>query len=79
MDFQLPGLDGVELTKKLKADGRNQDVIVLMLTSYDQQGDEQKAMAAGCAGYLHKPIDTQLLPKISASFLREGKGLSGTE
>jgi CheY-like chemotaxis protein len=72
MDFQLPGTDGVELTKKLRGNPRNQELIILMLTSYDRQGDEAKAKAAGCDGYLHKPIDTQALPKVIAEYLREG-------
>jgi len=74
MDFQLPGLDGVDLTKKIRRDPRNKDMVILMVTSYDQQGDEEKAKAAGCNGYLHKPLDTQALPGIIAGYLRDGKG-----
>ncbi|HVZ79261.1 MAG TPA: response regulator [bacterium] len=73
MDFQLPGVDGLELTRRLKADPRSKDAIVIMITSYDQKGDEQKAMAAGCDGYLSKPIDTQALPGIVAGYLRGAK------
>ena len=73
MDFQLPGVDGVELTKKLREKPQNAELIILMLTSYDQQGDEEKAKAAGCDGYLHKPIDTQTLPVVVAKYLREGR------
>lgn len=79
MDFQLPGLDGVELTKKLRQDPQNRETIILIVTSYDQQGDEEKAKAAGCDGYLHKPIDTQALPGVIASYLRDGKGRPGTK
>jgi two-component system, cell cycle response regulator DivK len=80
MDFQLPGLDGVELTKKIRANPDNKGVVILMVTSYDQQGDEQKALAAGCDSYLHKPIDTQALPGIIAGYLRDhyGTGQTGT-
>jgi DNA-binding response OmpR family regulator len=67
----------VELTKKLKEKYENKDILILMLTSYDQQGDEAKAMAAGCNGYLHKPIDTQALPKIIAEYLLYGHGGMG--
>lgn len=80
MDFQLPGVDGVELTQKVKADPKNKDILILMATSYDQQGDEARARAAGCNGYLHKPIDTQALPGIIANYLRgdfRGTGQSG--
>ena len=77
MDFQLPGVDGVELTKKIRQDTRNRDMVILMVTSYDQQGDEDRAKAAGCNGYLHKPLDTQALPGVIAGYLRDGKGQPG--
>ena len=69
MDFGLPGVDGVELTRTVKKEPKNADIIILMLTSYDQQGDEAKARAAGCDGYIHKPIDTQALPLMIAAYL----------
>jgi two-component system, cell cycle response regulator DivK len=74
MDFQLPGMDGVELTKKIRSNPKNKEVAILMVTSYDQQGDEAKAKAAGCNGYIIKPIDTQALPVVIASYLRGGHG-----
>lgn len=74
MDFQLPGLDGVELTKKIRVKPEFKNIIILMLTSYDQQGDEAKAIAAGCNGYIQKPIDTQSLPAVIAGYLRDGHG-----
>lgn len=72
MDFQLPEMDGVELTKKLRANPVYDDTVILMATSYDLKGDEQKARAAGCDGYIQKPIDTQKLPDIVAGYLRKG-------
>jgi len=80
MDFGLPGVDGVELTRQVKADPKNKDILILMATSYDQAGDEAKAKAAGCDGYLIKPIDTQTLPGVIAGYLRgnpNGTGQSG--
>ncbi len=74
MDFQLPGTDGLELTKKIRQDPQNKEMVILMLTSYDQQGDEAKARSAGCNGYITKPIDTQALPKVIADYLRDGRG-----
>jgi two-component system, cell cycle response regulator DivK len=59
MDLQLPGTSGYELTKRLKADPHTTDVIVVAVTSYAMKGDEQKARAAGCDGYLTKPIDVR--------------------
>jgi two-component system, cell cycle response regulator DivK len=80
MDFQLPVLDGMELTRKLRKDPANRDIVIVMLTSYDQQGDEQKARAAGCDGYIPKPIQTQSFPGIVAGYLKRtirGTGQSG--
>jgi CheY-like chemotaxis protein len=72
MDFQMPTMDGIELTRWVKEDSRLRRIIVLMLSSNDQKGDEQKARQAGCDGYLSKPIDTLALPGIVAGYLREG-------
>ena len=57
MDLQLPGLDGLELTRQLKADPQWRDITVLALTAYAMKGDMEKALAAGCDGYMSKPID----------------------
>ena len=57
MDLQLPGIDGLELTRMLKADPARRGVIVLALTAYAMKGDAEKAFAAGCDGYITKPID----------------------
>jgi CheY-like chemotaxis protein len=70
MDIQLPGIDGLELTRRLKADPATRDTIILALTAYAMKGDEQKALEAGCDGYVTKPIDTRTLPGVVAAFLR---------
>ena len=57
MDVQLPGMDGLEATKKLKEDPATRDIPVVAVTSYAMKGDREKALAAGCAGYITKPID----------------------
>src|SRR5260370_32553287 len=62
MDLQLPGTDGYELTRRLKADPATSDIIIIALTAYAMRGDEEKALAAGCEGYITKPIDTRTLP-----------------
>jgi CheY-like chemotaxis protein len=71
MDIQLPDMDGLELTRRLKADARYSDVIVVALTAYAMKGDEAKAKAAGCDGYVTKPIDPDTLPGIVAGFLEK--------
>jgi CheY-like chemotaxis protein len=69
MDIQLPGMDGLELTRRIKADPAMGDVIVLALTAYAMKGDAERAMAAGCDGYVSKPIDTRTLPGLVAGHL----------
>jgi CheY-like chemotaxis protein len=62
MDIQLPGLDGLELTRILKQDPRRKSIVVIALTAYAMKGDDQRAFAAGCDGYISKPIDPDTLP-----------------
>jgi CheY-like chemotaxis protein len=59
MDFSLPGMDGLTATKNLKADPATCHLIVVGLTANAMKGDEESARAAGCDGYLTKPIDTR--------------------
>lgn len=69
MDIQLPGVDGLQATRQLKADPATRDIIILALTAYAMKGDSDKALAAGCDGYVAKPIDTRALPGMIASYL----------
>lgn len=64
MDLQLPGMDGLELTRRLKADPERRSISIVALTAYAMKGDEVKALAAGCDGYVAKPIDVEVLPRI---------------
>ena len=64
MDIQLPGMDGLTLTRQLKDDPSTKDIKVVALTAYAMKGDDEKARAAGCDGYITKPIDTLALPKL---------------
>jgi len=57
MDVQLPGMDGLEVTRKLKENAATRDIPVVAVTSYAMTGDREKALAAGCDGYITKPID----------------------
>lgn len=72
MDLQLPGMDGLELTRRLKASPETKDMIIIALTAYAMKGDDEKAKAAGCDGYITKPIDTQTLPGVIADYLENG-------
>ena len=69
MDLQLPGMDGLELTRHLKADPVRRQITILAVTAYAMKGDEGKALAAGCDGYVPKPIDVNALPLLLRSFL----------
>jgi CheY-like chemotaxis protein len=69
MDVQLPGIDGLELTRRLKTDPATRDIKILGLTAYAMKGDEEKILAAGCDGYIAKPIDTRTLPGVIGHYL----------
>ena len=59
MDIQMPVMGGLEATSILKAEAETKDIPIIALTSYAMKGDEDKMMAAGCDGYITKPIDTR--------------------
>ena len=70
MDIALPGMDGLTLTRKLKADGHTRHIRIVAVTAFAMKGDDQKAFEAGCDGYITKPIDTRKVPAQVAEFLR---------
>lgn len=70
MDIQMPGMDGLTLTRRLKAHPAFQHVPIVALTSFAMKGDDQKAREAGCDGYITKPIDTRKLPIQVAEILQ---------
>jgi two-component system cell cycle response regulator DivK len=69
MDIHLAGMDGLEATRRLKADPLLRHVPVVALTARAMVGDREKALGAGCDGYLPKPVDVRRLPEQVASFL----------
>ena len=65
MDIQLPGLDGYEATRRLKADAVLHTILIIVVTSYALGGEAEKARAAGCDAYISKPHSPrQLLAKV---------------
>lgn len=71
MDLQLPGIDGLELTRRLKADPETKHISIIAVTAYAMKGDEQRALAAGCDAYIAKPIDTRALPLLVEKHLSQ--------
>jgi CheY-like chemotaxis protein len=70
MDVQLPGMDGLELTRRLKADPARRGMLIYAVTAYAMKGDAEKAIAAGCDAYVTKPIDIDAL----SALIAEGVG-----
>lgn len=73
MDVQLPGMTGYEATHRLKADPATAPIPVVALTAQAMQGEEARAIEAGCAAYLAKPVDACVFRDILRRFLRGGK------
>jgi two-component system cell cycle response regulator DivK len=69
MDIQLPGMDGLELTRRLKGNPETSDMVIVAITAYAMRGDEERARAAGCDGYVPKPIDVYTLPGVIAGLI----------
>ena len=59
MDLQLPDIDGLETTKRIRASEIDGEIPIVALTSYALTGDREKALAAGCTGYIEKPINPE--------------------
>jgi two-component system cell cycle response regulator DivK len=59
MDIQLPGIDGLDATRRIRESGTVRSVPVIALTSYAMTGDRERALAAGCTGYIEKPINPE--------------------
>ncbi len=62
LDLSLPGMDGLTLARKLKADPETSGILIVAVTSYPERFTMDDALAAGCDAYLQKPISTRALP-----------------
>lgn len=69
MDIQLPEVSGLEVTRWLKQDAELAQIPVIAITAFAMQGDEEKMLAGGCAGYLSKPISIERLISTVKQFL----------
>jgi two-component system, cell cycle response regulator DivK len=73
MDVSLPGIDGLEATRRLQADDLTRVIPIVAVTAHAMKGDQDKVEEAGCRGYLCKPIDTRTFADSVLSFLNEVK------
>lgn len=73
MDIQLPGQDGLSLTRQLKASQTTAAIPIVALTAHAMAGDQEQALAAGCSGYISKPIDTRNFSAQVRAFLPEDR------
>jgi two-component system cell cycle response regulator DivK len=69
MDVQLPGMDGLELTRRLRQDPSSQGVTIVAFSAYAMAPEEQNARAAGCDGYITKPINTRTFANTVRQYL----------
>lgn len=70
MDIQLPGIDGYEVTRRIRADPNLKSIPIIAVTSYALSGDEENARTAGCNGYVAKPYSPRKLLEIIREYLR---------
>jgi CheY-like chemotaxis protein len=73
MDIQLPGMDGLQLTRHLRRDASLNGVPIVAFTASAIKGDEEIARASGCDGYVTKPIDTRTLGNQVREFLNQAR------
>ena len=69
IDIKLPGMNGLELTRRLKQNSETRDIVLVALTACAMKGDDEKAFEAGCDGYITKPIDTMSLGSLIRGYL----------
>jgi len=69
MDIQLPDIDGMETTRRIRASEADGDIPIIAITSYAMPGDREKALAAGCTSYIEKPINTETVMAEIEKFL----------
>jgi two-component system cell cycle response regulator DivK len=72
MDLQLPGIDGAEALRRIRAGERSRDVPVVAVTAFAMDDDREHAFASGFTGYVEKPISVRRLPQQIRDFLQLG-------
>jgi len=70
MDLSIPGIDGWECTRRLKGDAVTRAIPIIALTAHAMRGDEERALQAGCDGYLSKPISPKKVVEVVKQYLK---------
>lgn len=70
VDINMPEVDGLSMTRELKADDSFSQTPVIAITANVMRGDRERTLAAGCDGYIQKPIDVDQLPRQIVRFLQ---------
>ncbi len=73
MDIQLPGMDGLEATRRLRTDPRTRDLLVVAVTAHAMKGDEERILESGCDAYVTKPIAYKEFLETLNQLLRNGR------
>jgi len=73
LDLELPGIDGLTLARNLKRDPKTQHIAIVAVTAFPERYSREAAMAAGCDGYIVKPINTRKLSQQVADAIEKGK------
>jgi two-component system cell cycle response regulator DivK len=73
MDINLPEMDGYELTRRFKQMKHMVDIPIVAMTANVMKGDREKTLAAGCDGYIQKPIDVDQLPMQVSRYIQAKK------
>lgn len=71
MDIALPGMDGLTLTTLIKRDPELRTIPVIAMTAFAMKGDQERALEAGCDGYIAKPIDIRSFTRTVAGYLQK--------
>ena len=71
LDISLPIMDGYEVTRRLKSHEESKDIPIVALTTHVMKGDKERAIEAGCVGYIPKPIDVHELPEQIKHYLKD--------
>jgi len=70
MDIQLPGIDGLETTRRMRQSDHISHIPIIAITSYAMAGDRERLIEAGCTGYIEKPINPETIMGEIAAYLK---------